>query len=63
MIGNQNHNSYLEYEKAEKKLFFRLQQHSPLGDHEEVRVIDLGMSKVSVLGKTSILNFLKEERK
>lgn len=37
--------------------------HSPLGDHQEVRVIDLGMSEVSVLGKTSILNFLRGETK
>lgn len=41
----------------------RCQNHSPLGDHEEVRVIDLGMSKVSVPGKTPILNFLKGKRK
>lgn len=35
-------------------------QHSPLGDHEEVGLVDLGVSEVPVLGKTSVLNFLKK---
>lgn len=38
-------------------------KHSPLCDHEEVRIIDFGMSKVSVLGKTSVLDFLREEQR
>lgn len=39
-----------------------MHKHSPLGDHEEVSVIDLGVSEVFVLGITSILNFLMEEK-
>lgn len=54
--------NYLEYDRAVNKLFSDAKKHAPLGDHEEVGVIDLGMGKVSVLGKTSILNFLGEER-
>ncbi len=55
------HHSILTLRKPFSSI--RWQKHSPFGDHEEVGVIDLGMSKVSVLGKTSILNFLKRERK
>lgn len=39
------------------------QSHSPLCDHEEVGVVDLGVSEVSVLGKTSVLDSLKGDRK
>lgn len=35
---------------------------SPLGDHEEVGVVDLGVSKVSVFGKTSILDSLERDK-
>lgn len=38
------------------------QSHSPLGDHEEVGVVHLGVSKVSVFGKTSVLDSLEGDK-
>ena len=35
----------------------------PLGNHKEVRLVDLGVSKISIFCKTSVLNFLEEDRK
>lgn len=34
----------------------------PFGDHQEIRLVHLGMSKVSVLRKASIFNFLKYKK-
>lgn len=35
--------------------------HSPLGDHEDVGLIDLRVGKIFVLGVTSVLDFLRKE--
>lgn len=44
-------------------LWWQILWHSPLGDHQDVGFINLCMSKIFVLGVTSVLDFLRKEEK
>lgn len=41
----------------------RVPGHSPVGDHEDVGLVDLGVSEIFVLGVTSVLDFLRKEKR